>query len=371
MKKNIREAFKSSFTNDGDEFVSHPIDTGSTKRPADKAEAGEKASTSATSVPELKGGTGDASRPADKKPEQGDKQAALPKTKSGVLVDLLNRASKMKRADLTAAHSNVVKALGESVEEAEDVTLQSVVAEDLVAMFEGTELSEEFQTKATALFEAAVNLRVASEVATIEEQLIDRYATMLEEQLEEINGQVDQYMTETVNEWLAENRLAVESGIRADISESFINGLKTLFAEHYVDVPDDKVDVVEELSDSVVTLEAQVAEQAETIEKLLSTLEEQAKADIVSEAVAGLPQTQVDRLKTMVEGISFSDLDDYRQRVTLIRESFLNEGTAKKTTTTTEVIAEETAGEDDLPVAIADPVMQRYAAAISRLSPQK
>lgn len=368
-KKNLREAFKSSYTNDGDEFVAHPVDTGSTKRPADKTEAGEKAETSATSVPELKGGTGDASRPADK--DQGDKAPALPKTKSGVLVDLLNRASKMKRADLTAAHSNVVKALGESVDETADVTLQAVVAEDLVSMFEGTELSEEFQTKATALFEAAVNLRVASEVATIEEQLVDRYATMLEEQVAEINAQVDKYVTEAVAEWLAENRIAVESGIRAEISESFINGLKNLFAEHYVEVPDDKVDVVEELAGSVAELESQVAEQAETIEKLLGTLEEQARADIVSEAVAGLPQTQADRLRTMVEGITFSDLDDYRQRVAVIRESFLNEGAVAKTTTTTEVISEETAGEDDSSVAIADPVMQRYAAALSRLNPQK
>jgi len=237
------------------------------------------------------------------------------------------------------------------------------VSEGLLSMF-GDELSEEFKEKVTTLFEAAMNDRVASEVQRLQEEK-DAEIEALKAELTE---QVDTYMTYVVEQWMKENQVAIDNQIRADISENFISGLKNLFVENYIEVPADKIDLVDDMADHVVELEDKlnvaIAENIE-MKQMINEAQMEAVFDEVSE---GLADTQAEKLKVLIEGISFEDADSYRKKVDIVKENYFSD----KKKTGTDILEDEQAaidpdsdsGKDVLKST--DPIVNRYAEAISK-----
>lgn len=259
----------------------------------------------------------------------------------------------------------------EDDEEEDEEEKKHDMKEDLNALFQGENLSETFMKKAATIFEAAVTAKVAQ----IEEQLQEQYAEVLEEvseQLkEEMTTKVDDYLNYVVEEWVKENELAIESGLRSELTEDFIAGLRNLFAEHYIDIPEEKVDVVEELSGHVVELETKLNEEISNAVELTKQLKEYAKREILTTVCEGLTSTQVEKLKSLSEGVEFVSEEDYAESLLTLRESYfpLKSKTVNRRideevdiVEQTEEVAKQQAAERK----IADPVMAAYVNSISR-----
>jgi len=217
----------------------------------------------------------------------------------------------------------------EEIVEARKSALKSMVAEnmgsckeDIDALFSGEELSEEFKTKATTIFEAAVRARVEAiveKVVTENEQIMSEAAEEFQTQMTE---QVDEYLNYVVEQWMEENKLAVESGLRVEIAEEFIGGLKNLFMEHYIEVPEDKADLVEQMASSVADMEAKLNEQVEENKKLQKSLNESKAKEVLSKIVEGLTTVQAEKIRTLAEGVEFTTEGEYSQKLAVIRENY-------------------------------------------------
>jgi len=241
--------------------------------------------------------------------------------------------------------------------------------EDLDALFNGENLSEEFMKKAATIFEAAV----ASKAKEIEEQLQEQYAEVLEEvsnQLkEEMAEKVDDYLNYVVEEWVKENELAIESGLRSELTEDFIAGLRNLFTEHYIDIPEDKVSVVEEMTAQVVELEEKLNEQISSAVEMKKQLNEYAKREAFSEICEGLTSTQVEKMKSLSEGVEFTSLEDYAESLKTLRENYFSTKVPainEKLDEETDVVEEAQSLVEQTKKTNADPVMDAYVKSISR-----
>jgi hypothetical protein len=198
------------------------------------------------------------------------------------------------------------------------------MSEHVEALFAGEELSEDFKMKAIAIFEAAVKQKVQEELASIEEA----YAETLEEQIEQIQNSltedVDNYLNYVVEQWVSENEVAIEAGLRTELTEEFISGLRNLFAEHYIDIPEDKVSVVEEMAEKVAELEVKLNEEIDRNVNLTTALNESAQNEIVFNACVGLTEVQAEKLKSLAEGLDYSSIDEYENKINILRESYFN-----------------------------------------------
>jgi DNA-binding protein H-NS len=194
--------------------------------------------------------------------------------------------------------------------------------EDVEALFAGEELSEDFKQKAVTIFEAAVKAKMQSEIARLEEA----YAATLEEEVqtikEELSNNVDDYLNYVVEQWVSDNEVAIEAGLRTELTEEFISGLRQLFAENYIDIPEDKISVVEELGNKVEELESKLNEEIERNVELTSILSESKKNEIMHSMVEGLTATQADKLKQLAENVDFVDADSYSTKIQTLRESY-------------------------------------------------
>jgi AcrR family transcriptional regulator len=228
------------------------------------------------------------------------------------------------------------EALAEEAEETdggfvaeEDESYQVDMSEHIEALFAGEELSEEFKEKATAIFEAAVSQKIQEEIAALEEA----YAETLEEHVaqieEDLSSNVDDYLNYVVEQWVNENEVAIEAGLRSELTEEFISGLRNLFAEHYIDIPEDKVSVVEEMGSKVAELEEKLNEEIERNVQLTKYLNESKQSEIVAELSEGLTATQAEKLKSLSEGIEFTSVNEYAQKVNILRESYFTGSTVK------------------------------------------
>lgn len=204
---------------------------------------------------------------------------------------------------------------------------QAKVKEDIDAIFSGESLSEEFKNNAKAIFEAAIFAKVEEAKIALEEE----YATLLEEEVESINEnlitKVDEYLEYVVTEWMEENKLAIEKGIKAELAEDFMIGLKNLFTEHYVNIPEDKVDVVEEFADHVDTLESELDKVVTENANLNAQINIFKKEHIVSEVSEGLSEVQFAKLKSLAEGIEFVSEQDYKEKLLLTKKKYFEEST--------------------------------------------
>ena len=232
------------------------------------------------------------------------------------------------------------------------------MSSDISALVEGTELSEEFAEKAKTIFEAAVKAKISEEY----DKLVEHFGKELEKQLtsakadlsEEVNGTVNYAVTQ----WLEENQVAVDRGIRNEITTDFIAGLKGLFEEHYISIPDDKVDVVEGMAESIREMEERLDEQVKANVKLQNRLNESAKLNVLSTVSEGLADTQKEKLAALAEGLEYVTEEDFTKKVKTIKESYFKESVA----TPAAEVADETPVEGEE----VSPAMAQYLNALNR-----
>jgi hypothetical protein len=237
------------------------------------------------------------------------------------------------------------------------------VKEDIDALMNGEDLSEEFRTKATTIYEAAVMTRVAAEVSRIEEEFDAKLEEAIAQNQEGLVEKVDGYLSYIAEEWITQNEIALEHGMKSEILEGFVAGLKGLFEEHYIDIPEEKFDVVGQMEEQVAELEAKLNEQLAANVELNKTLAEAKRSEIVATACEGLTDTQVEKLQGLAEELSYEDVETFSKKVTTIRENYF----------TTKAQADVESVVTDAPVEIltettkkVDPQMAKYLSALTR-----
>ena len=256
------------------------------------------------------------------------------------------------RATINAKGSAAVGKGGASAPEG---MVKLAVKEDLDEIFGTDELTEEFKEKASTVFEAAVTTRMNLEVARLEEEyetkaaeLEESFNTKLEEttteMFEELSSKLDQYLDYVVEQWMEENKASVETNLRADIAEGFIEGLQNLFAEHYISVPQDRVDVLGEMKAELEDVKAKLNEAIDEKIALQSVIDEATKEAVLDEISEGLAVTQAEKLRTLAEGIEFSDEETYKKKLAIVKENYFSE---KKLSVQTGLITEEIDGTDE------------------------
>ena len=246
----------------------------------------------------------------------------------------------------------------------EEVIEEINVEEDLQALIAGEELSEEFQDKARTIFETAIKTKVAD----IKEELNESYAKALVEELDTIKTglteRVDSYLEYVADEWVQENQLAVEAGLKTEMTESFMEGMKSLFEEHYVTIPEEKYDVLNSMVDKLDEMENKLNEQIERNVALNSRLAESTADVIFADVAEGLADTQKEKLATLAENVEFESETDYREKLGTLKESYFPSKTSAPKSTSEnlseEVSTEEVASED------VNPRMQAYLDTLSR-----
>jgi hypothetical protein len=262
----------------------------------------------------------------------------------------------------------------EGDEEDEDTTEEEVVEEDfdieedVNALLEGEELSEEFQEKARTIFEAAIK----SKVAEIKESLQESYAAALVEELDAIKSQlterVDSYLEYVADEWFQENALAVEHGLKTEMTESFLVGMKSLFEDHYVSIPEDRYDVIESMVDKLDEMEAKLNEQIERNVALNRRLAESVADVIFADVAEGLALSQKDKLASLAENVEFESEADYREKLVTLRESYFPSNTGTQRSTTENLSEEVTTNEKEALNESISPMMAAYLETLSRAS---
>jgi hypothetical protein len=194
--------------------------------------------------------------------------------------------------------------------------------EDIDALLQGQDLSEEFVSKATTIFEAAVMSRVEEIAEEVEAQLHEQFEVAVEELKEDFATKIDEYLNYMVEEWMKENELAIESGLRAEIVEDFIGGLRNLFAEHYIDIPEEKVDVVQEMADKVEELEAKLNEEISRSIEFKKEINEHKRIQALQTVCEGLTQTQVEKLKSLAESVEFTSEEEFADKINTLKEAY-------------------------------------------------
>jgi hypothetical protein len=233
--------------------------------------------------------------------------------------------------------------------------------EDIDAIFSGESLSEEFKNNAKTIFEAAIFAKVEEAKTALEEEYAEKLETEVASINENLVTKVDEYLEYVVSEWMEENKLAVEKGIKAELVEDFMIGLKNLFTEHYVDIPEDKVNVVEEFADKVETLESELDKIVTENANLNAQIGVYKKDQIVSEVSEGLSEVQFAKLKSLAEGIEFVSEQDYKEKLLLTKKKYFDE----KTEETVKKVAPMDDDVSSLEESFS-PVMSHYVQNISR-----
>ena len=241
----------------------------------------------------------------------------------------------------------------EVVSEEEETEVEEIVAEydieeDVNALLAGEELSEEFQQKARTIFEAAINSKVAQIKEQLEAQYEEKFAEEIVSAKESLAERVDSYLEYVADEWFTENQLAVEHGLKTEMTESFLSGMKSLFEEHYVSIPEDKYDVLESMVEKLDDMETKLNEQIEKNVSLNARLSESAADGILNDVSEGLASTQKEKLASLAESVEFESEDQYRGKLETLKESYFNskkESSTAKTETLSEGV-DHAGGED-------------------------
>jgi hypothetical protein len=240
------------------------------------------------------------------------------------------------------------------------------VKEDVDALLNGEELSEEFRAKAETIFEAAVMTRVKAELARIEEEFESKLAEQVAQNTEGLVEQVDGYLGYIAEQWMTQNEIALERGMKSDILEGFIGGLKNLFEEHYIDIPEEKFDVLGEMESKIDELEAKLNEQVAANIELSKTLAESNRSEIVKTVSEGLTDTETEKFMSLVEELSYEDQASFETKVKTIRENyFTTKGSTEIKSVVTDAPVEALTEEKKVTL---DPAMSAYAAQLNKLN---
>jgi len=291
------------------------------------------------------------------------KQAPAPKTKAGMINAMSMKLHAMKKADLQASYG---KMMGEDVEVSEDTIVETSVdtAAELDALVESeATLSDEFKAKTAVIFEAAVKSKLSEEVDRIEAQYKEELAEEISSTKADLVEKVDSYLNYVVESWMEENQVAIQNGLRAEIAETFMDKMKDLFTESYIDVPESKVDLVDELAESVEELEARLNETTQKVIDTTGELEAYKRDSIIRESSRDLADTQVEKLKSLVEDIDFEDEDQFSSKVKTVIESYFT----KEIASSEEV--EQIVEDADSTVEVS-PMMEQYLSAIRKTTPK-
>ena len=264
--------------------------------------------------------------------------AMMPKAKMGETMQKMNAMMMPKEGmKMNAAMKPKMKMeeveTGDSSNEVYKVTPQDIdIKDDVKALFGNEDLSEEFKDKAATVFEAAVVSKINEHIDIYNTTVQSSYEEDVKAIKEEMAEKMDSYMDYVVEQWSDENKLAIEQGLKNELVEDFMKGLKGLFEEHYIDIPEEKVDVVEELAAKNEELQAQLNAEIERNVEIKKDLDENSKDKMVDTVSEGLTETQKDKFKTLAEGIDFSDKETYQKKLETIKESYFVEETQKEVT---------------------------------------
>ena len=305
----------------------------------------------------------------------------MPKLKSDMLDGLVAHMKGLKKEELAALYSSTLMTEEDEEEEEEedeeegeeqeamhhkkmkkesiDQVVDSLdVSDDVSALVEGEELSEEFKTKAATIFESAVKSKVRAELEKIQEENDKVIEEMAESTINDMTEKVDDYLNYVVEQWMEENQLAIERGLKGEIAEDFISGLKNLFEDHYIDVPDEKYDILEANLTRIEELEEKLNKQMDENIQLRKAKGELVKESLIADVANGMTDTETEKFQSLVEDVEFSDEESYTEKLQTIKESYF--GTQE---VLTEDASETTSTE---PVQEVSKSMEKYLKAIGR-----
>jgi hypothetical protein len=297
---------------------------------------------------------GDATKKAPARKGDNSKQDPMPKTKAGLITAMNNRMASMDKTSLMAMYKMEEVEADESstvVGEAPEVEFSYSNELDALVESEAT-LSEEFKAKTALIFEAAVKAKLSEEVDRLEEAYKTELAEEIAATKEDLVEKVDSYLNYVVEQWMEDNKLAIQAGLRTEIAEGFMSKMKDLFVESYVEVPESKVDLVDELAQANEELEEAFNDAMSKALKLAEEVESFKRAAIIREASKDLAETQVEKLTSFVENIEFEDEDTFAEKVKIIRETHFAKKTAES------VIVEDTEEDTDNSVEISSQMAQ-------------
>ena len=300
----------------------------------------------------------------------------MPKDKKSLIAAMDIKMAQMDKKELEAAYmamgmhdkmdedldEDELKALETAKAEIEEKIKSISVKEDVDALTEGEELSEEFKEKAATVFEAAVKSKMRSEVERLSEAYQVEKDQEVETFKEELTEKVDTYLNYVVDEWNKENELAIERGLKGEIAEDFISGLKQLFEDHYIDVPDEKYDVLEAQSEKIAELEERLNEEIGKNVEMAQSNSELVREQVIAEVSEDLADTEIEKFKSLTVDVEFGDEESFREKVSTIKESYFPK-TQASDSAGTYIDHEEGGTAQDVDTTDA---MKRYMSAISR-----
>lgn len=315
------------------------------------------------SVASVKGAAGKTAKAPEPAPKQGVNMP-MPKTKAGMLQAMYANASKMNKKQLTAAYG---KMMMDDVEVDNDAAIMENpevaydYAGELDALVESeATLSEEFKEKTTIIFESAMKAKLAEEIEKLEENYASELAEEIATTKSDLVEKVDSYLNYVVEQWMEDNKLAVQTGLRTEIAETFMNKLKDVFTESYIEVPESKIDLVDELSEQVEELEEALNARTEEALEQAKAIEDFTRAAIVAEAAKDLPDTQAEKLAGLVESIDFEDEETFAKKVATVKEAHFAAPAVEST------IAEETDVDAEADTEEVSATMATYLSAIRK-----
>ena len=295
-----------------------------------------------------------------KKKKMAKEDVDMPSTKAGMIKAIYEKMSEMSKDDLTTAYNKVIS---EDAEESEEVVESAEIevnadfSEDLNALVDGEEaLAEGFKDKAAVIFEAALKSKVTAEVERLEESYAEKLAEETEAVRGEIVEKVDGYLNYVVEQWMETNEVAITNGLRTEIAENFIDSLQSLFVENYIEVPESKVDMVDELAGKVEELEEQLNKTVGDNIDLAEKVADYRREEILREATVGMAETEVEKLRTLAEGVEYESQESFEAKVATLKESYF-----KATGTDIQEEVEESSEQKT-----SSPAMQAYLNALSK-----
>ena len=323
-------------------------------------------------------------------PKQGSSKMEKPKevgTKMGMINAMMKKMGGMNKDAVEMMYAMAMKPASEmmkmketmgkqpmmsmkkpKMEETEyKVTAADVdVKDDVKALFGEEDLSEEFKEKAATIFETAVVTKINEHIETYKSTINESFAQDTQAIKDELSEKMDTYLDYVVEQWAKDNELAIEQGLKAELTEDFMSGLKNLFEDHYIDIPETKVDVVEELAAKNEELQSQLNAEMEKNMEAKKAIEENDQQKIIDEVTEGLAETQKEKFQTLAEGVEFKDKESFQKKLSIIKESYFSVDNDKEVA--------DLVGETDEPLdeeakpegSSLDPKMAGYAAAISR-----
>ena len=311
---------------------------------------------------------GDATAKAPTRKGDNANAEPMPKTKAGMINAMFTKMNGMSKGEMTKMYASYhnknesVETDAPAISEEQDIDVNVDFSADLNALVESeATLSDEFKGKASTIFEAAIKSKLAEEIDRLEEKYNEELAEEVESTKADLVEKVDNYLNYVVEQWMEDNKLAVQSGLRTEVAEKFMTSLKDLFTESYIEVPESKVDLVDELASANEELEASVNEAVAKNISMQEELETYKRNAIIAEAAEGLAVTEAEKLKKLAEDVDFDDEATFAEKVATIKESYFT----KKVSESADI--EEDAS-DDAPVVEVTDTMSQYLQAIQKTS---